>query len=868
MRDGSGVRRPSELARRRVRARLSLLLCLSMFTSAAGVARADDAEALRAGLLSDERAGWSARMETIGRSAELVGAVVGPLLRDLAPGHLSVAAYAAAWLADHPTAGRVMLDEDIVRRAGADPAFVGELRSALASDGAGWGRLVAVARGLATGTLSDAPLASLAAAFLRHEATASNVRDLLELWQRAEGTALGLTARESLAYVLGTPFESADEARCFLDADRGRTLFDWVRDLSRAKDLPEAPRFRRLLAEAANNLERVTTPDGLRPYLMLATTPWPEVRRLAAARAKAIDRAAAGWTSVFAESVDTETDVETLAALLLSFDGIKSFEEASASVLARNAARRLDGIVAPDDRLAIGLLAVLGRLGTTDLLRGVTVKLMDRKTSSPVLVAWLDAAAAVRGLSAEIRTLHQLRRGRSDAESVELRIHALGALARGGAESEGEASANASFLATILAVRVEETPDVAPSAQERAAAARGLEAFPVAASIEALASHAVAASEDPALARLAASVLGRMAAKQARAAGGGAADALDALVGVAGTSSNSAVRISAIDDLGRLAADGIEEPGAAREVFRSALDPKGPLDLRRAAARASAAVADPLALSGVFAVVADDVRSAVDSASGADSAQKAAERLVRALVRTDETADEAVAAVCRVLLDSSPAGADAAIALAAAAADAGQGRAALQATRARLLLRNSRAVGRTTDERIKDLDDAHRVLDALLRSADPAASTAIAIGAGVDHEIVTENLGRRVRQMLDPNDPGANDDAIGLARHRGLSKVLAAAVSTGLPSAGMAAAIDADAALLRRLRASPTREVRFAALIESTRAEIAAPRRPESADRARTYLAAARGMEPTKTESAEIDALETELTSDRAPAPR
>ncbi len=888
--DGTGVRRSMPL-RQSGAWRLAIMLgVLSSLSGPVGVVHADDVEALRAGLIEGSAATWPGRMETIGKSAENVGAVVGPLLRDRESKHLAAAAYAAAWLADHPVAGRVLLDEEIVERGGKDPAFVRELRRALSADGAGWARLVAVARelvlapltGAVTGPVSDHVLATHAASFLRHESTASNVRELLDVWDHAGDSPLGATARESLEAVLGASFDDPGSARRFLDGDRGRTLLDWVRELSMSKDRPDAPRFKRLLAEAAANLERVTTPDDLRPYLLSKRTPWPEVRRLAAARAKAIDPAAPGWTALFAESLAEETDVETLDALLRSFEGITSFDKTSAARLALDATRRLGATPPPSDGLSIGLLAVLGRLGTSDLLRGVVTMLMDRRASAPVLVAWLDGSASVRGLSAEIRALHRSRRDMTDADSSELRIRALGALARGGAETEGEAAANGSYLASILLGRTDGAPrtdgpepDPARVAEERAAAARGLEAFPVKASIDALASRAHDAGEDVALVRLCASVLGRLAAKEAHVPGRrGPSIALDALIGVAGEAGVPAARISAIEDLARLATDEFEQSEAATRVMRLALDPRGPLDLRRAAARACAAAVDPLSLPGLFALVAEGVTPAVvappspDAAPQADWALDAAEQLVRALARRDDASDDALGAALRDLLDTNERGANAAYELAKAAADSGGGRPALQETRARLLLRRARSLPRTSDERIARLEEGHRLLDAMLRGvAEGGAIAAVpSIVKALDYDVLGELLRSRVAQIQE-SFGGVRDDAVDQRRYRELEVAIGAAGPVGVSQRVLAGAIEAGSTLLVALRGSGVREIRRLALIDSARAELRMPRGTDSVERARGYLASAKELDPTIAERRDIARIEAELPSDGAPPP-
>ena len=837
------------------RARRAAMLLAALSLLAGGRrADADDVEVQRAQLREGAPSSWPMRMDAIGRSAELVGAVVGPMLRDREPRHVTVTAFAAAWLCDHPASGRVLLDEEILRRGALDPTFVAEVRAALAVDGLGWGRLVAAARANLAATTADPSLSAAAAAFLRHESTASNVRELLDIWESAADPTVRSTARESLGHLLGVAFDDPVAARRVLDADRGRSLLDWVRDLSIAKDRPDAPRFQRLLAEASSNLERVRTPEGLRPYLLPSTTPWPELRRLAAARAKVIDPTADGWTALLTASIGEETDAETLDTLLHAFGRIR-IDVGAGATLAERAANRLAARPPPEDGPAVGFLAVLGRLGTAEQRRAAFETLMARGARTGVLLAWLDAAS-IEGASAEIRSLHRSRAGQASPDAELLRVRALGALARGGAETEGDAAANAAFLAEIVERRAASAEALAASTDERAAALRALEAFPLPQSAAALVGRAIDPTEEPSLSRLSASVLGRLASKEAREDGRPLHAASAALVAVA-RSGTVPARISAIEDLARIFSEGVDHPADVTEACRQALDAAGPLDLRGAAARAAAALSDASALPSVLALASDEARAA-ETAVGRRSGLAAADRLVRWIAARDDTRDGELALLLRTLLDAGPDDADAAVTLAAAASDAGGGRAALQAMRTRVLLRRSRAVGRSLEQRLLDVDEAHRVLDATMRAVPEAELRTGRHDAliGLDREIRAEALRHhtaRLRLARDPSPGGARvavtSEAarVQLAGVRSIVELVARwRADTGYESAAAAAARQIAIETLEGLRESLLPDVRRAALIESAGAEWRLRSSPESSARAKVHLGVRPGARPDR----------------------
>lgn len=848
---------------------------------------ADDADALRQGLLAGTKATWPETMDAIGRSATLVGSIVGPLLRDLDRTRLPATAFAAAWLCEHPAGARVLLDEEIVRRGASDPEFVGALRASLSIDGAGWSRIVAAARSLLQSPSADASLAAAAATFLGAESTASNVRDLLEAWQRADATSdVRGAAKAAFERVLGASFHDPDAARTFLDEHRGSSLFEWVRELSIAKDRPDAPTFRRLLKEVAANLTHVTKPDELAPYLDVEQTPWPEVRRLAAEHSASIDPKAEGWGRLLQAAVFAETDAITLETLLRSAARVGltgaagTPEQVTGAKLAEEAEERLCSRPAPSDALAIGFLSILARVGRDGHVGRVFKSLTERRASDAVLAAWLDAAAASGGASPAVRELHRSRRSSREPAGLELRMHALAALAKGGAESAGEAAANAVFLAELLVPPPAGDAGFTPSGEERAAAARALEAFPVPASVAALAAQA-GDPTDPQLARLAASVLGRLASKEARDPSAPRTGALPRLIVLAREPGDSAVRASAFGDLARLAADGVEldaeTVAACQGAVRDTLESSAALDVRRAAARAAAAMGDTTLLRGVLEVVAADVSQGGETVAGAQTALEAAGRLVRVLAaaeppRQDEN-DAVLARLLRGLFDTGPQGATAAIELAAAAADAGGARFPIQVLRATLLAR--RATSAPIDRRVADLDEARRLLGSALKTAPQAGSPA---GAGlVEARALDRDVARRLLSSLLAQSwpvvfegaPPPPDETL-LERRRALDAAIRAVRADFDTSRALVGASELDAALLQRLRVSPSDPIRRAALVDSARVELAGPRGAEAIARARAYVDGAKALSPTPAEAAELAAIEAGLAggADAPPTPK
>jgi hypothetical protein len=332
-----------------------------------------------------------------------------------------------------------------------------------------------------------------------------------------------------------------------------------------------------------------------------------------------------------------------------------------------------------------------------------------RDVSDPgVLEAWLSVAGSVGGNEVALCEFHRARADRTDAASVALRVRALDALARGGTESWSGSAVASAYLRGILR-RQEARPneaglpfEAAPDA--RMAAIRGLEAFPSPETVARLREMAHVPPEEAAVARLAVTVLGRMAPTVPEAA--------EALVDVAQSGEVPEVRIEAVRDLARLAVEAKDDVRrAAIEAVRSALKPTGgSRELRLAAAEAAAALADDGSLPGVLALAAEAAKPGEPTLP--EPLGAAVEGLVTALAKSGAANDPAIA---DGLFRLAVAGAfDPAVELADAAADAAGGRIALQALRASLRHDRARAPGRTPEARRQDVGDAHRILRSLL----------------------------------------------------------------------------------------------------------------------------------------------------------
>lgn len=686
-------------------------------------ARADDADALRAQIEGSDEAARTAAFKALEGRPGQIGAVLGPLLRR-SPS-TEAATRAAAWLVERPTPeGGVLLIADVLRRGDTDPAFPRALASALGVQAAGWGRYVSAATAKARDAAADEEERRGAVAFLAADPTVKSMGVLAEVW----GTAQGELEREvaaALAEALAYRFPDAATARAWAAAQASTPFLDAVRTLSASKDTPAHPIYRRMVRDSKAVIDRTTTLKELETYLRPRETPWPEVRRLAAEQGYRVSAKVGEWLSLLADVLREEDDPETLRRLLLVAATLQAEDGASmrAPALADAIVLRLKECCTLP-KLQQGLLDLLARVGDTTAVEAAQPWAL--KAGDPATIgSWLRAAAAVGGLDDRICAIHQSHASSQEPRHVEIRLQALDALGARRAAGEGawklEAVAR-SYLYGILrredAITDGMPRESAPSA--RAAAIRALEAFPDVGTYRRLRQLSESPPEPADLARLAGSVLAKLAVRDVEAA--------LQLLDLAVSGNQLDARRDGIANLARVvSAGGVAQApeNDAERALRARIvaavlalldDVSAETALRTAAADVAAATGDPGLVGGVVTLVV--------SVSGSDAprrgeAEAALERLVLAVARASGAHDGALtSALARLAKEGNPA---LAIRLADAAAEAGSARLALQTARA--ALRWARA---TTDPqtpgapdaavRRSDLVEGHRVLRSSLRT--------------------------------------------------------------------------------------------------------------------------------------------------------
>ena len=677
----------------------------------ARTARADEDADLREEFVKGGPGRWQAVLKDLSRSPARTGIVLGPVFRDRSV--RSCSAFAAAWLADHASKGEPpLLVDDILRRIQGDPAYVEELRADLTPDGAGWASIALGAKRRLTAAGTDPSLRSAAAWALRYETTKANAKELAEAWETGV-EQVKATAGESLEFLLAYRFAKGPAAakRWFAEHDT-LTFAEWVRELSMEKDRPTAPLYARMVAEARSNIERATSPEELKRYLLPSETPWVEVRQLAARRAAKIEATGDAWLPLLVQVMREEKDGPALLSLLDVARRLKVDSKGAASELARLVVARLDECC-PKSDLAIGLLRVLGTVGDPQTV-AQAYDILERSPDPAVQDVWLSIAGAVGGNEARLVRLYQSRQNDDDEAKVRLRVRALEAMAQGaGRGGDGDVLVG-DFLRAILRrsdaneVEARLPRETAPSA--RAVAIRGLEAFPGAPTVARLRDDVVRArDEDPALQLLGVGVLGKLASAVPEAA--------VALADVSRSDSPVTVRVEALKDLAKALGEAPPEEARARTVdaARAALAASGgPREVRIAALQVAAALADPGSLPAAFDLA---VESAQEAASALDPDLSAGlDRLTQGIARAGESQDSALVDGMDRLARAG--GLDRAIAVADGVADAGGGRLRLQAARAGLLARRAKAPGREATARA-DLEAAHRILRTIEASTSP-----------------------------------------------------------------------------------------------------------------------------------------------------
>lgn len=682
-----------------IRGGYALVLAIAAWGVLSPLARADEADDLRQALVSGARETWPSVLKRVERTPALVGAVLGPLLRDRTVGEPS--AYAAAWLADRAAKDGVpLLADEVLLRARDDLSWALAVKESLAKDGGGWAALVRAARRRVADEKASATTREAATWLLRVDPTKESARLLAELWANGPETVRPV-AQEGLRVLLAYPFASPDEAKAWFDAHDGETLLDWLRALSAAKDAPDWPLYARVVAEARANVLRLSSAKDLARYLSPAETPWPEVRRLAAARAAGIEAPGEEWLPVLAAALDGEPDRETLLSLLEVARRLKPAPGAASSPLVATVLARLPGCCG-EPELLLRFLAVLGAVADA----GAVTKaydVLERVRSEEVAEAWVSVAGEV---GENDRTLTRFLAGRSaakDESSIRLRARALEALAHGAARSSPESAERAGAVLRAV-LRPADAPDgegAVPretAAAPRLAAIRGLEGFPSPETAARLAD--LATDPDDSTAALAAiETLSRLAPRSE--------DATFALVAVAREPGPPEPRLKALAGLSRAALDtGPSVRAAAGPALRSLLSgAEAPLSVRTAALDAVAALGDADALPAAFAFAASRTHGGV--ADVPPEVTGALDRLVRAVAMAGSTHDAAIAEGLSRLVAAG--GLDAAVEAADAAADAGSGRLALQVARAELHLARSRADA-PPERRDADLAAARRIL--------------------------------------------------------------------------------------------------------------------------------------------------------------
>ena len=705
-------------------------LGLGVAVLCAPLARAEDEELRARYVAGSEEVRASILKALEGRPAQ-VGSLLGPVLRDRAlraPG-----GQAAAWLLDQAKDGKggtLLLEEEILLRARDDAAFVEEMRGRLSPTGPGLSTLAAAARRHLDDPKDGADLRTACAWTLRYDTSVASARALAEAW--AAGTPeVSDVAQASLGALLSYRFETPALARKFIAEHDKQSFVEWLRELSAQKDRPDALIYRRLVAEARANIERAKTFEDLYGYFDRAQNPWPEVRRLAARKATKVAGSDEAWIAVLQDAVEGETDREALVALLDVAARLRGGADEGTYRLAKAATERL-GACCNDPELQKGLLAALAQVGTGDDLKAAYESLKRKDVSeSGVLEAWLAAAGAVGGNELELCEFHRQRLPKTEALVVRLRIRALEALARGAA-APGASWSNVVVAATYLR-GILRRDDLRPEERSlpreldpevRMAAVRSLEGFSSPETAARLHALVEVPPETPELARLAVSVLGKLAARNL--------DAAQALIDIAHSRANPEARIEAVRDLVRIVPDA--DPDMRRAVEKVLQDTlradAGPLELRIAAAESVAAVAEAGvfdnegALPGVLALWLESSRRPGPPLV-ADPVPGAAERLVRALVTSGERHDaDVISGIARLGGDGAL---EPAIRLADAAADAGAGRTGLQALRAGLYLRRSRLPDREAAARRADLVEAQKILRSVMPSSDATDPKAAAL---------------------------------------------------------------------------------------------------------------------------------------------
>ncbi len=730
-------------------------------------AQPDEAEQLRTRLLEGDENTWPPLLAPLEKSSAQVGAVLGPVLRDRSAKAAPAGAYAAAWLvARAGRDGEILLGEDILSRAKDDVAWVESLRRALSGlevapaperrEPRGFPALLSFARTRFQKADQDPILGAEAAWLLRYTEDRDVVVELASAWDTGVG-GVRAAAAEALEAALAYRFANAAAAHTFFSAHQADSFGQWVRRLSARKDAPESDIYRRLVREASANLSRVATLAELEPYLLSGETRWVEIRRLAARRAQNVEGTPEAWIALLQRVLEVEEDHETLATLLEQADRLPSAPRGGDDPFLRLVQERLRGCctLAPSVAPSItkGLLRLLGKVGGPRDVE-LSFQALPATASPDVLDTLLTVAGQVGGVEQRLLEFHAARlprEGKADeADAIALRARALEALAHGGDRKPKPAAAlAAAYLCEVLLGTDPKKREPAPAA--RRAAVRGLDGFPGPETAECLRVLVTLPGEDPGLARLAVSVLGRLATKDPTAR--------TRLVEIGGLPTPSDARTEALKDLGGLVADAPEEARATvLPVLRAALRGTDP-EARLAAASSLALWLDGESLTSLFDAVAEAYARSPGTSGVKETLEErdrplfaALERLLEGLAKGEGADDEAIA--MGVLRLGAAGAVEPALKLATLAATVGSGRIPLQTSRAELLRRRAAQVDREPEARRADLETGFKALKYAVKAAADAGERD---GAWPRALLTTLSI------AADLGDPSAATEALALA---------------------------------------------------------------------------------------------------------
>ncbi len=734
--------RPRRVSSRGVLA-LAVLLSLLGSLEASKTATAEEADDLRAELLAGGSDGeWRGVLETriLSREGDVLGKVLGPLFDDRATyaDRMPCIAYTAAYLADHPTPGRkeVFLAASILGRAYDDPAFLEAMRKHLtAIQGArpGWALLVEHARRLlAPESTSDEPGRRAALWFLGRDRTTATLWFLHERGKAGLGLEGGLSDeqhplvvewRNAVDEILAYPFPTAASALAFLDGIVGASREDVLEALLR-RGSPDADRDRaNAVAWAKRLIALAERPEQLEEFVDVRRTPYLDVRREAIQRAGKLrlpgedgpgsPTDGVAWAKLLCIVLDRETDDTALSAGITILSRA-SFREvpAVATKLARCVSARLRnpaGPLATPDRAR--LATVFGRLDNAEALLETLqwARAEGQGVETEVLAALIRATGQVQRIPAEVPVQFYASHLGDEEHDREIRRAVADALGSPG--MTGDEGAGAALRALLSG---QGPPDLAKETfpANRENAVHRLQNHPGAETSDLLLALATGSEEDPAKAAL--NVLGAQAINEPSAA-----RALAEVVRRPGPEARRRLAVRGLDGVKPGAPPDVRADVAAalRDVL---VDPAAPDALRREALATAVKLADPALLMSAT-VYALEKRDDPDRRSA----------LVDLFTRVAEGGESGDAPIDDALASMAGKGAhDLAVELAGTLV-AKAGRPLLLVARARTLYARGTVESRPETDRLRDLQDAHRLLEGGGAAATPPVEQSVPLHARI-----------------------------------------------------------------------------------------------------------------------------------------